>query len=154
MLTFISFRCNIVVSYSRRSKLVQASNRCRWRCETCYFEWLLDHHSKTVWARHKENCNLKKKVKIVCDDDKETTSTNNKSLEIDSIDAVLENTTLSNNEFIICVVDDVTIWFDRNDENDNKNEARCLKVKCARNRCRRSIFIDEMTFLLIFINIR
>jgi len=57
-------------------------------------------------------------------------------------------------EFIICVVDDATMWFDRDDGDGDGDEARLLKGRCARARCGRLVFTGGVGFPLIVINVR
>ena len=56
-------------------------------------------------------------------------------------------------EFVICAVDDVTVWFDRDNGDGDGDEVRPLKVRCARTRCQRLVFTDGVGFLLIFTNV-
>ena len=56
-------------------------------------------------------------------------------------------------EFVICAVDDVTVWFDRDNGDGDGDEARPLKVRYARTRCRRLVFTDGVGFPLIFTSV-
>ena len=77
----------------------------------------------------------------------------NKLVEIGPTGPVLEDTTCEDDEFAVCVVDDVTVWLDRDDRDGEGDEARFLKGRCASSRCRRLTFVDGVRFPLISTNI-
>ena len=56
-------------------------------------------------------------------------------------------------ELVICAVDDVTVWFDRDDGDGNGDEARPPQLNRARTRWKRLVFPDAVEFPLIFTNV-
>ena len=82
-------------------------------------------------------------VEVACGDDRGPMLAIDKSAEIGTAGAALEDASWVDDEFFICADEDVAVWFDRDsgDGDGNGDEARPLKVKCARTRWRRLVFI-------------
>ena len=93
-------------------------------------------------------------MEVACGDDRGGAPAVNKSVKTGPAGAVLEDTSWIDDEFVVmCAVDDVIVWFGRDDGDGDGDEARPLKVRCARTRCRRLVFADGVRFPLIFTNV-
>ena len=82
-------------------------------------------------------------VEVACGDDRGPMLAIDKSAETGPNGAALEGVSWVDDEFIICADDDVAVWFDRGsgDGDGNGDELRPSKVKCARTRWRRLVFV-------------
>ena len=103
----------------------------------------------TSWRRF----GFEEGVEVACGDDWGAAPTVNKSVKTGPAGIVLDDTSWVDDEFVTCAVDNVTVWFDRDDGDGNGGEARPLKVRHARTRCRRLVFADGVGFPLIFYNV-
>ena len=91
-------------------------------------------------------------VDVACGDDSGEALAVNKSLEIGTVDALFEGNAWIGVELDVCAVDEVKIWLNRDDKDDDVE--RCLKGLCASIRCRRLTFTDGVGFSVISTNIR
>lgn len=117
--------------------------------------WMIAQSSgESCLSTSQRSFEFKDKVEVICSDDRESMLVINKSAETDTADAALKDASWVNDEFVICADDNVAVWFnwDSDDEDDNKDKAQPLKVKCARTHCWWLVFVGWVRFLLIFIN--
>ena len=93
----------------------------------------------TSWRRS----GFKDGIEVACGDDRGPVLAIDKSAETGTAGAVLEDASWVDDEFVVCADDDVAVWFDRysGDGDSNRDEARPLKGKRARTRCRRLVFV-------------
>ena len=88
-------------------------------------------------------------VEVACDDDGGPAPPVDKSAKTGPAGAVPEDTSWMDDEFVICAVEDVTAWFDRDDCGGDRDEVRSLKVRCERIRCRRLVRVDGVGFAFV-----
>ena len=91
-------------------------------------------------------------MEVACEDDGDEGAVPavNKSVKDGSAGAVLEDKAGVVDGFVTFAVDDVTALLDREEGDGDGDEARPVKVRCARSRCRRLGFAD---FSLIFAHV-
>lgn len=89
-------------------------------------------------------------MEVACGDDRGLVPAVNKSVKTGPAGAVLEDTDWVGDGFAIFPVDEVRALLDQEDGDIDGDEARSLKVRCARTRCLRLVLAGGVESPLIF----